>query len=631
MQEELVPNKNVVASPQEAPITRLDYLTLNVDDTELIKRINFRIEDAKAEFAKLKIDDRRKENLDYLIGNQLPTNLKTWQSKFVDNVIYESEGSIKPIAMSSLPDLLIEGNGTPESAESAKVLTNHINNDLRSHEKRKVLSRSLRHHPVYLIGVLKCVWKSDLNEYVFESILPSNIVLDPYATEANPDQMGFIAETYKMEVSDMLERFPDKAEQIYAKCGIKLDDNGGMQGDNTTKLGSKVDVWETWFTERFGGKVYEGMCLKWGDILLWKGLNPYYDYEGKTMTVLEDGSEVTPDIINGILSGQLPDMPMEQTKVMYNYFTYPRKPYILISYDQWGDGPLDKTSRIEQNLRPQDALNKVGRKIIEMTDKMRGKDVFSKLSGLKKKDVAEIDLDDPDSSLLVDNKLSDVYTKIPGEKPPAELFAMRDNLKDTIFSKAGTHDTTRGKFETDTAKTSEILRDADYGKIDDYVKETIDYAVWEMARWSLHMIKLFYTEDHFKRIKGEKGEQILTRLHRDMIDDGLEVVVSTTGADKNLRKQRALKMAELKLTDPITFFEDLEMDDPKGRTEKLMLFQQDPATYMQKYVLEQAPALPMGQDAIDAETVDPAGASLEQPVSGEPVDDTTLTMMGGMV
>ena len=77
-----------------------------------------------------------------------------------------------------------------------------------------------------------------------------------------------------------------------------------------------------------------------------------------------------------LLTGQLPQNVKEE-KVYHNYFKYPRKPYYFMGYDQWGDQPYDKTSRIEQNILNQKSIDKRGKQIEETLDN-RGHHIFSK-------------------------------------------------------------------------------------------------------------------------------------------------------------------------------------------------------------------------------------------------------------
>ena len=75
-----------------------------------------------------------------------------------------------------------------------------------------------------------------------------------------------------------------------------------------------------------------------------------------------------------------------------------------------------------------------------------------------------------------------------------------------------------------------------------------------MARAALQLIKLRYTEEHFVRDLGDDGKTTFQKIHRDMIEDGMEVNITASGTDKLKAERRAMDMARMKLIDPHTFY-----------------------------------------------------------------------------
>ena len=148
------------------------------------------------------------------------------------------------------------------------------------------------------------------------------------------------------------------------------------------------------------------------------------------------------------------------------------------------------------------------------------------------------------------------------------------------------HSTTRGEKTSDVATTNQILRESDFGAIDDLVEETINKAAEKMAAWAMQFIKLFYTSEHMISILGQEGEIVHEAVVNDLVEDGMDVIVSASGVDKLQAKREAFEMARMQLIDPLTFFKDSGMSDAKGRTERLMTFLTSPELYMQKFVLD---------------------------------------------
>ena len=581
-----------------------DPLKIELKDDVLIRVIEKRIEDSKSFYKKeLNLYERRKRNRKYLSGNQLPAGLKNYSARYIDNLIYEGEGTIKPIALSRLPDLIVKpGNDTDESKKIAEDITSVINSDIRKRENRKCLGLSFKHLPVYFQGVLKAVWdpqKGDDGDYRFKVVHPDNIIIDHTATTNNPDDMDFIAEATEISIKEATMRFPKRAEKLLNVLAVDVT-NGFNKGDENSeaKMASKIKIWEVWFTwwnsvtdKDTGEKKWErieGVVWKYKNLILAKMRNPYWDWQGKRRLFryeLGKKKQLSEDDLRTMIFGE--DDTINSEMYYFNHFRDPKKPYYFMGYEQWGEHPMDITSRIEQVVYMQDNVNKRGRQITEMNDRAKGKHVFSTDSGLTKDDVENMDMDNPNEDLIVNGDIRLVHTFIPGTPAPAQLYQEQELERNKVFSKMGVHSTTRGERQPGTQETAtgrQIMRESDFGKIDDLVEDTINPAAEWMAKWAMQFIKLFYTKAHMRKLLGKDGEVTFSKISRDSIEDGMEVMVSASGVDKLERKREAFERAKMQLTDPLSFFIDTDASDPLGRTEKLLTFMSSPELYMQKFV-----------------------------------------------
>lgn len=579
-----------------------DSLKLELDDKVLVDVIERRIDASQKFYSSAPIDlyNRRQKNKDFLMGNQLNVrNMKRYQQPYIDNLIYEAEGMIKPIALSRMPDLLIKPAKESESSKDlAKNLTKVINSDIRKRENRRVLGIAWKHLPVYYQGVIKPHWNPNEGkngDYKFKFVHPENIVLDHTCPTNNPEDMQFIAESVELTVKDVCVRFPKKAKEFEALVGV-TDTN------KEEKYASTVKIWEVWFKDWIKDKVedkqvsedtqeianwkeVEAVVWKYQGLILGKMKNPYWDWKGDTKLVDLQGTELPPEAMQGALLGNVPS---EVKQIYHNYFNRPQKPYIFLNYDLWGEYPLDATSRIEQSIAIQENINKRGMQITEMNDQARGKHVFSTKSGLTKKDIEKLDLENPKQDLVVNGPLNETHHYIQGTPATPGLYTELGNDKERLFAKMGTNSTTRGERQgEETATGRQILREADFGRIDDTVEDTINYAAEKMVGWALQFIKLFYSAEHIVKIVGPEGNITFEGITRDSVEDGMEVVVSASGVDKLMAKREAYERARLGMTDPLSFFIDVNASDPKGRTEKLLMMQSAPDLYLQKFVMNQ--------------------------------------------
>lgn len=578
----------------------VDPLHLGLDDKVFVSTAKKLIDDSRKFFKKKNLYERRKKNETYYFGRQIEelekkNYFRDNEARYMDNIVWEAEASIKPIALSRIPDLIIKNaKDTPESKKLGEDLTKIINSQLRKRENRRALGMAYKHRPVYFTGIIKYYWdpkKNKFGDYIFQAVHPNTVDVDQTATTNDTEDMNWIAHHYDMTAKEILMKFPDKKEDFRKSANWTEKDL-----TDEKKLLTPIRISEIWFTwyEKKGEEWerIEGVAWVWLEkgLLLKKMKNPNWDWSGEEQTFKydEETNEFrTPnemEMRNQLLTGT-PMRGMMTQKIYYNYFDAPQKPFIFLGYDQFGMQAYDETSRIEQILYLQDNVNKRGKQITDMADHARGKNVFSTESGLTSTDIEGIDMMDPDQDILIDGEIAKVWSLIPGIQPTPALFEDQQLNRERVFAKAGAHATTRGEREaSETATGRQILREADFSKQDDEVEDTINYAAEKMAKAALQMIKLRYTEDHLVRLLGQDGRVVFMNINRDQVEDGMEVEVSASAVDKLRRKSEAYELAGMQMIDPVNFFKDTETPEPEKRAEMLMVFTLAPDLYLQKFI-----------------------------------------------
>lgn len=613
-----IKNVNNPIIVEEGLYDQVDPLALEIKDEDLIKIVDKRIEDSKKFWNgdKINLKARREKMEKALFGRQISDKernkeLKDYETRYSNNALYEIEATIKPVAMSHLPDLIVSpGNDTPESQKSAEDISKAVNDDIKKRQNRTVLGMAFKHLPVYLIGIIKVRWNPELNDYEFYCVHPENIVLDKTATSTNVDDMDIVPELLTMTVQQALMRFPSKRKELFdelKKGGLTTGDNDF----NWKDLASEIKIWEVWFTwyinkndktdiktdqpageQKDSWERVEGVLWKYEKLILKKTKNPNYDYEGQEQYFTYDDPSnantkraVTPqEMVMPMLTGQLPPNVQQET-TYFNYFDMPKKPYFFMGYDQWGKTAIDETSRIEQNMYSQENLNSMGKQVIE-TLKQRVKHIWSTDSSLTAEDVQNLDMENPKLDALVDGNVNDVHSAISPERPDAAQFNALNAAKSDMFALAGATSLT-GQIQTDVATTNQIAREQNFTRVDDLVEDTINAASEWMARWAMQFIKLRYTEEKMRKLFGKSGQFTFLNLKRDKIEDGMEVLMKASGTDKLKAQRNAMDMAKLgpPYVNPIDFFKDMDISDPEGRAERGMMLMTDPSGYVTKYIL----------------------------------------------
>src|SRR5690349_16373165 len=100
-----------------------DPLSLDIDDDKFAQILDDRITASETHFnTKKNLKERVERNEKYYFGKQIdPDQLKAYEGKWLDNIIWESEKSIKAMALSKLPDLIVKpGNDGDQSKQVAE-------------------------------------------------------------------------------------------------------------------------------------------------------------------------------------------------------------------------------------------------------------------------------------------------------------------------------------------------------------------------------------------------------------------------------------------------------------------------------------------------------------------------------
>jgi len=626
MDKQLEKTNDYTIIEDESILQISDPISLDIDDDELFKIVDKRVDDSKKWFdQKYNLTERRKKNECFLFGKQLDGadkdhKLKDYETRYLDNALYEIEASIKPIAMSKLPDMMVLPNkDDPEAKETAENITTIVDSDIKTRENRKTLGLAFKHLPVYFTGIIKARWNSEKNDFEFLNVHPNNIVVDHTCSTSNADDMKFICEFVPVTVQELLMIFPNKKEDFLKalhKNGVIADDKTLTYKEKATEIKMR-ELWFTWYDDgkkaeaaiKNESKKVNAVLWKYEDVIFkkiknpnfdWEGYNEFFTYDGMTKVKVSD-EELQTRMAFGDTEG------ITVEKIFRNYFDQPRKPYYFMGYDQWGKIPYDETSRIEQNLRNQENLDERGKSIMEKL-KNKGKHIFSKKGGIKAEDVERMDMDNPKQDLLVDDDVQKVHAFIQPTMPTSQEFADLNNTRDRMYALAGAS-AVRGQIQSDVATTNQIAREADFTRADDLVEDTINAAAEWMAQWEMQFIKLRYTEEHFRKILGQRGVVTFIKLKNDMIEDGMEVMIKASGTDKLKAQKNAVQMAQLgaPFCNPLDFFNDMGIDDAEGRTERGLVFASNPEMYLMQFVKKQT--IPQMADTLSG------AAPQEQPQS----------------
>src|SRR3990167_4187393 len=135
-------------------------LSLDLED----KKLAFFIEEYEKKYDEFdkakKLTERRKTNTKYLFGKQLDdVELKTYEKKYIDNVIKEGEDTLRTLVLSRLPDIIVNpGPDSQVTRDVSDLISEAVNKTLQSDELKQFLTLSFRRHSLDLTAVIKYYW-----------------------------------------------------------------------------------------------------------------------------------------------------------------------------------------------------------------------------------------------------------------------------------------------------------------------------------------------------------------------------------------------------------------------------------------------------------------------------------------
>jgi len=618
--------------PADSVLEEADPLHLDLPDDRLVQIINDRLDTSISYYRKKRLAERQQHNLEYLRGEQVDdTAIDDYSMPYMENVLFEAQMRNKPIAMGRLPDLVAKaGNDSPESKQNAELMSDVINSDVRKRENRAVLGLAYNYRPVNFFSPIKARWnpeKGENGDYEFVNVSAGNLVMDHNSPTPDPQQMEVIAEKAELSVKQVVMMFPDNKKELLDYLNW---DNPNDKRSYDEKMASKMTIWEVWFHWYEEEEDPDSLEMKWirsdgvvwkfKDLILGKMKNPYWDWEGKkryfTKELTEDKAAGEKDIYGKLYGDQ-------ETETYYrNYFKSPQKPYFIMTYFRSGEDPVDYTSEYEQVISFQDNINAEGRQIFDMNSRTKGKFIFN-ADAIEQDTVESLNIHDYNEALVVDaDNVSQAFTILRGDAAPQQLYQSKQDNRSIAFEMMALNATTRGTRETgdETLGARQMMREQDFGVIDDMVEEQINPAAEWMAKWAMQFMKLFYTKPHLRRLKGKDGDVLHASITQDLIEDGIEIEVSASGVDKMKRERKAQNDAAMGMIEPLSYFEDTGETNPKERARRLMIFKMAPQMYVVDYLTDKPP---VGADAFPQPMAPPpgppgAGAPPPGPQAGPP-------------
>lgn len=527
-----VDNLNVGRTGQ---IDELAALSIDIPDKQIIKNLDNRIQDSDDYWNTADGFDLRNvrgKNMRMYLNKQNDVrSLYRYQLPYKENQIYIAEQAIIAYLTAQNPQPEVSpGQDSPQSRKFALDLEKVEMAHSQKVKLTQIAESAVRNALNKRVGFI--MFKFDPNygkngEIVPFAPDPEHCIVDKNARMG--DNPAFFCYMLKMSVNEMINRWPDKKDEIYKACNIVY----GTYKQLETVV-SVREVWLTYYDKSY--EPHEALVYYFNDVVLEKTRNPNWMYSGGK-----------------------------------NFLDAPRKPVIALNFDNDGTHWIDQTSAIEQAEVIQNVLNKRGRQLMEVADKANGILIVSQDSGLTKDDLQEL-TGDPNQRLIIKTqgqRTGDMVYQVPPPVVPDFLYQDKVDLRTTVHAIMGTPSeftgSNDGNADSETLGEALMKKNQASGRQDLYVR-AIDRFMYDYFNMLTQMMVVWYTTDHLFVYNGQDGEFDHIIMNRKLMEEGIAVNVkggTTLPFDKQRQEAIALQLFKGKGISLLDVYRLLHLPDPQ--------------------------------------------------------------------
>jgi len=568
---------NFVDQPGE--IDRLPALSLDMPDRDIIRNLNFRINDSEAYWNDAKgfdLKNQRAQNTRMHLGKVDETGLYKHQKQYKENQVFVGEESIVAYVTNQIAGPLVL---SPSKEARDKVYATNVEKAVKCYFNGDVLDFVHLEALVELwardilnkrVAIGHFYYDKELDEIVLEHVDPEHVILDKNAALGkNP---GFICHVLKRTPEELINEFPKREEEILSKLGIQRRTPKQMTREIAVR---KVSV--THYDK--SNKPQEGVVWYFDNIVLEKMRNPNYLYAKKELNLLK----------------------------------YPKKPYIFGNLVNYGTHVIDNTTPLEQAAEMQLYLMRRGRQIAENADHANGILVIGTSSGLTKDDGQNI-TGDPNQKLFVENEdgknLDQLVMQLQAQVLPQYVMADKLDARMQIGNLMGAPTDFTGSQADDGDPTlGEVMikKNQAAGRQDMMVR-AMTRMIGQAYQYWVQMAVVWYTENHSFLYDAGDGEIDAVTLKRDLVPQGLIVKASKpANPDRSRIEAIVLALLKEKAISLLDAYKILQLDNAQQLYDN--------------WAKQSADPMALARDALDVIDESEAYVAFEDIMNGKPVEE----------
>jgi len=562
-------------SQQSGVIDKLPSLSLDISDADIIKNLDFRINESRDYWNDAKgfdLKNVRNENVRYHLGKIDEAGLYKHQKAYKENQIFLGEESITAYVTAQIAGPVV----IPASKEDrSKLFAGDLEKAIKAHgedvvDLERIIELSVRNIRLKRISVIKFRYDKlygKHGEIISEAINPEHIILDKNtALGGNP---AFVCHVLKKSVDELLAEYPSKAKEIQKKLGI--------QRKTTKQMSQEIAVREVWVTHYVGNKPVEGVVWYFEDLVLEKDRNPNWLYASENLNLLK----------------------------------FPKKPFIFGNLVNYGDHLIDDTSPVEQAIEQQKVLNRLGRQIGEVAAKANGMLVISTDSGLTKDDAQNL-TGDPNQKLVIKTNgqaVDQLVHQIQAQELPDFIANSKIDARMQVGNLLGAPTDFTGSQADDGDPTlgEVMVKKNQSSGIQDKMVRAITRMLGDYYEYLVQMMIVWYDEEHsFVHDSGD-GEFDYVTLKRGLVEEGIRVKAGKPASpDRSRVEAIVMKLLDKEAISLLDAYKQLQLDNPQQLYDNWAKQKADPMSLARDAldIVDESEAYVVYQDIMAGQKVD---------------------------
>lgn len=565
---------------------------LSLKDDKLAELIDNRWNSADtlwSQIEKIYKQNTRYYDCDTINQENLPEYLKKVpykKHKVRANRIFKDMEAVINALIANPPRMnIIPGTDSPKSAELAKNQEYYFNRKYDLLNVKEILRKALRNLYFSRLFLVKVYWDNKINDFSITNLDPRKVRISAKATKEIESE--FVIEEVDCSLNKLIEKFPAKKDEILKKTSYNSD-NYYLTNEQTSYLEAWIDNYT---------------IFKFKDLILEKRKNPYWDWDGILMNDEEEMNLNKPDNIYSTTIGNVKAVQDERKESLktnkdlnfraykFNYFSFPRKPYIFATILNNEQRPIGRTDFISQASSLQESIDRRKMQIDENAEI---------INGIIKVDSQVMSHDDVQKlrfetgGIIYGKGVVNGVQRETGSSLPAFIFEDMQDSRNEIDNIMAATSAFRGEREGQETKAGRMaLIEQSYLALNELV-QLLDFVCQEIFEWFYQLAKIRYTERHYLKDLGENNAVKTIEISQNDFEAGSTVKIipgKMLPEDRRFKYERAQFDLQQKVISPVDYLKEAGYQNPMELSQNVIKYQMNP---LEAVGMEQ-PQLPLEQ------------------------------------